>query len=88
MAWEMNTADFVQVAASLLALSRADHLRRLQLHPQPETTRDLRQGHRQQHRGGHRSRAEVGRVPGQLEALIAGEDTGRNLADWAADFST
>ena len=38
MAWEMNTADFVQVAASLLALSHPDHLRRFQLHPQPETS--------------------------------------------------
>ena len=35
----MTTADFVQVAASLLALSRADHLRRqLPPPPQPEAT--------------------------------------------------
>jgi hypothetical protein len=34
----MDTADFVQVAASLLALSHADHLRRHQLPPQPETS--------------------------------------------------
>jgi hypothetical protein len=35
----MTTADFVQAAASLLAISRADHLRRRQLPlPQSEAT--------------------------------------------------